>query len=543
MMKRAELLRDGVDTIELSLTLLKEHMELSELSTSLKADVMFLKDENERLQHTISKLQRANFGQSSEKAKISIEPQVFDELEQGISIEDLEEEDAIIIVPEHVRKKPGRKGLPQDLPKRTIIHDISADFKICPCGCELTKIGQDITQQLEYIPATVQIIEHVKLKYACKTCEETIITAKAPPQPIPKSIATPGLLAHIIVSKYRDHLPLYRQEQMWDAFGVNLPRGMLSNWIIKIGILILPLINLLKQKLISSNYIQADETTVQVLKEPDKKPSSKSYIWLYKTGIDANGIAIYEYQPNRSGSNATHYLEEFSGVLQVDGYAGYNELAKRTDITLAACWAHARRYFVDIAKASTKSKAEIAVNFIGKLYKIEKQIQHKAVAEKYKIRQEKSKPIVDRFMTFIKEIYPKCPPKSNLAIAINYSIERETSLRTYLENGLINIDNNLAENKIRPFAVGRKNWLFMNSVDGANASCNIYSLLETAKMNNLNTYDYFRYILEKLPLATDEEALTRLLPTTLHPNDIKPPDLEQALQKCDDFANLSEPIS
>lgn len=523
-MERAELLHDGIDTVDLSLTLLKEHQQLSQLSTSLKADNRYLKEENAKLKHILFKLRKGKFGQSSEKSKFAKEPQVFDEVELDISTENLEEEDEVVTVPEHIRKKRGRKGLPQDLPKRTVIHDISEESKICPCGCQLERIGEDIVQQLEYIPATVQIIEHVKFKYACKSCEETILTAKLPPQPIPKSIATSGLLANIIVSKYRDHLPLYRQEQMWGSLGVNLPRGMLSTWIIKIGVLVLPLLKLLKKKLVSNNYIQADETTVQVLKEPNKKPSNKSYIWLYKTGIDTNGIAIYEYQPNRIGENATKYLEKFSGLLQVDGYSGYNELAKKDDVTIVSCWAHARRYFVDIARSNKKSKAEAIVNLIGKLYKIEKQIYAHSYNDKVVVRQKKSKPIIDRLMLFLKDIYPKCPPKSTLAQAINYTIDRESSLRVYLNYGFLNIDNNLAENKIRPFAIGRKNWLFMGNVNGANASCHIYSLLETAKMNDLEPYDYFKYILEKIPISKNEEELEKLLPMHLNPEDIKPPD-------------------
>ena len=542
IMKRADLLHDGIDIVDLSLTLLKEHKELSKFSTSLKTDIRYLREENEKLKHTLFKLRQMKFSQVSEKSKFSKEPQFFDEHDPTILIEDLEQDDEIITIPEHSRKKPGRKGLPQDLPKRTIIHDIPEEDKLCLCGCQLEKIGEDTTQQLEYIPAVVQIIEHIKFKYACKNCEETIITAKLPPQPIPRSIATPGLLAHIIVSKYRDHLPLYRQEQIWNSFGVSLPRGMLSHWMIKVGALISPLLLLLKQRLISSNYIQADETTVQVLKEPDKKPSSKSYIWLYKTGIDENGIAIYEYQPNRSGSHATNYLEDFSGFLQVDGYAGYNELAGRNNITLAACWAHARRYFVDIAKSSKNSKAMIAVNFINKLYKLEKQIKNESDAYKVKIRQEKSKPIIEKLLPFLKELYPKCPPKSNLAKAINYTLEREVPLKVFLNYGFINVDNNLAENKIRPFALGRKNWLFMNSVNGANASCNIYSLLETAKMNGLEPYNYFRYILEKIPRIKNNIELAELLPIHLKPNDIKPPAIEEALLASNDFANFSEPI-
>lgn len=362
-----EVLLHGNDNCKsLAATLLQENHDLSILATSLKQDNKFLKEDILKKQELIDKLTRSLHGQRSEKSKFANDPQVFDESNtEDAASSALDEDDEIITVPEHKRKKPGRKGLPQDLPKRTIIHDITEDDKLCSCGCQLTKIGEDITQQLEYIPAIVQILEHKKYKYACKQCEETIVTAKLPPQPIPKSIATPGLLSHIIVSKYRDHLPLYRQEKIWDAFGVSMPRGMLCNWIKKVGVLIFPLLEKLKQHLISNNYIQADETTVQVLKEPGKKPSSKSYIWLYKTGHNENGIVIYEYQPSRSVKHATDFLSSFSGFLQVDGYAGYNELASKEVVELLCCWAHARRYFMDITKSSKNSKAETAVNLIN----------------------------------------------------------------------------------------------------------------------------------------------------------------------------------
>jgi transposase len=523
------LLHDNDDPMALAITLLQEHYELSRLNSTLKQENYYLRDETSRLKEIIEKLQRQQFGQSSEKLSTiktkSKEPQIFDEVEPDISVPELEEEDELITVPEHTRKKPGRKGLPQELPKTVVYHDIPENKKICSCGACLTRIGEDITQQLEYIPSKVQILEHVKYKYACKACEQTIITAKLPLQPIPKSIATPGLLAEIVISKYQNHLPLYRQEQIWKALGVELPRGMLSTWMIKIGVLLQPLINLLKDKLAANNYLQADETSVQVLNEPGKTPTSKSFIWLYKTGIDANGVVLYDYQPNRGGHNAENYLHDFAGFLQVDGYAGYDKLTNRSDVTLVSCWAHARRYFVDVAKSSKKSNAEACVNLIGKLYRVERQISDLTFEKIVEIRQEKSKPVIDRLMKFLKELQPKCPPSGSLAKAINYTLEREQSLKVYLEHGFLNIDNNLAENKIRPFAVGRKNWLFMGNVAGAKSSCNIYSLLETAKMNKIDPYTYFRYILEKIPLATNCSELEALLPMNLSTAEIKPPDL------------------
>jgi len=515
-----DLIDESVDTRELSLCLLKEHKELSGFNLALKEDNTYLRTEVERLSFSLLKFQRAIFGPSSEKDnKQRSEPITFDEEDTKDIDNDLDEADSVISIKGHTRKK---HGLSKDLPRKTIVHELDGEQALCSCGCELSKIGEDKYEQLNYIPAVLEVTEHIKYKYACKNCSNTIRTAKPPTQPIPKSIATPGLLAYILVSKYRDHLPLYRQEQMLASIGANLPRSLLSRWMVKVGNLITPLINLLKEKLLDSNYIQADETPVQVLNEKDKSATSKSYIWLYKTGIDENGIAIYEYQPNRKSENAEKFLNIFLGHLQADGYAGYDRICSKDGIVRLGCLAHARRKFIDIAKSSKGGKAETAVNFIKKLYKIESNISSFTNEKKLAIRQEKSKPLMMRFIDWLKDLYPKCPPKGNLAIAINYTLEREASLTEYLNHGHLNIDNNLAENKIRPFALGRKNWLFMGNEKSANASCNIYSLLETAKMNGHDIYNYFKYILEKIPISTEISELEELLPMNLSPESTKP---------------------
>lgn len=310
-MDYAELVNKEPDVYGLAATLLKEHKELSAMNKELKSESDYYKKEHIRLNFILSKLKCNKFSASSEKTKYIEEPKIFNEA-GNIDEDNIENEDEALSTStdddkvNSNKKTTGRNKLPETLPNDEEFCDLSPEEKVCTCGCELTHLGDDKYTQLIYIPAKLSRKTYIKHKYACKSCGEVIRTAKAPLQPIPKSIASPSLLTQILISKYRDHLPLYRQEQILKEMDINLARCTLSNWMIKVGKLIQPLINLLRDKLLENNYIQADETTVQVLKEKDKKPSSKSYIWMYKTGYDKDGIAIYEYQPDRKGDNATN---------------------------------------------------------------------------------------------------------------------------------------------------------------------------------------------------------------------------------------------
>ena len=380
------------------------------------------------------------------------------------------------------------------------------------------KIGETKLEQLQYIPACMKVIEHIRVQYGCRGCEEGVKTAEMPSQIIPKSIATPGLLAHVVVSKYQDHLPLYRQEQIWQRMGIEIPRSTLCHWILKLGVAVLPLIKLLIAELISSNYCQADETPVQVLDQEGKVATSKSYMWVYANGPPAKPIIIYDYQPTRSGEMASEFLRDFKGYLQTDGYSGYNELRNREDVTVLGCWAHARRKFFEVVKATKDSgKAQIALNLIQKLYRVENHSEHLNSDSIYKLRQERSKPILERLEEFLNSLVDRVPPKSPFGEAIAYTLNHWGSLNVYLTNGNLRIDNNYIENRIRPFALGRKNWLFMGNVDGANAAANLYSLIESAKANNLEPYYYLRYIFTRIPLCENSEELKELLPHLCDP--------------------------
>ena len=417
----------------------------------------------------------------------------------------------------YTRQKPKRKPLPEHLPRETVIHDI--EDKACDCcGHDLHRIGEERSEQLEFIPAQVKVIEHVRPKYGCRHCEQQdtevrIKIAPVPKSPIPKSMATPSLLAHIITSKYQYALPLYRQEQMFRQFDIDLNRKTMAEWMMRCGELLEPLYQRLKAELLKQSVIQADETPVQVLKE-DKH---RCYMWVYCTGSDSPAnktghppnIVLYDYQASRSGQCARDYLDGFKGYLQVDGYAAYEQ----TDATLAGCWAHARRKFVEAKKAQPKGKsgrADWAISHIQKLYRIESAIRDLDQAEKQLARHERARSLLDEFRSWLDKSANQVPPKTALGKAVAYTLGQWVKLERYLEDGNLQIDNNRVERAVKPFVIGRKNWMFSNTANGAKASAMLYSIIETAKANGLVPYDYLRQILQAI--AENPDDIDPLLP-------------------------------
>jgi transposase len=511
--------------------------DYKELFYQKDLQIQSLLDKNKELQEEIKllndklqKLLQERYGPKTEKNKDGLnpnpdKPSFFDEPEVPDGSDpdgdaDLEE---FITVTAHKRKKKTRAPLPEHLPREKITHDLEEHEKVCSCGHKLHCIGDERSEKLEFTPATIKIIVHVRHKYACKACEEGIKIAPVPVQIMPKSIATPGLLAHILCCKYEDHLPLYRQERIWLRFGVELPRSTLCNWALKCGELLAPLVELAKEELVQRDYVHADETTVQVLKEDNKKASSKSYMWVYLSGGPIKPILIYEYAPGRGAIYPNKFLEDFKGYLQTDAYGGYNTLRAKPNIRVLGCMAHVRRKFIEIVKRTNKNgKAQVAVNYIAKLYGVEKQAQEQNLSpdEVFKLRQEGSKPILEKFKSFLDELKPKVPPKNALGAAIDYALSNWTAINVYLEDGRLNIDNNPIENKIRPFALGRRNWLFMGNPRGATAAATIFSLIESAKANGLEGYYYLRHILTRLPYCKSKEELRALLPHYCDPVEI-----------------------
>lgn len=470
----------------------------------------------EKYAHLIEEIRLAKqhrFAPSSEKNVL--QQDIFDEA--GIELpEEVKEqlEDDEIEVKSYTRKKhPVRKKLPAYLPREVVIHDIPEEEKVCNCGEHLIRIGEEISEQLKYIPAKISVIQHLRPKYACKPCQENVRIAPLPTLLLPKCIATPELVAHTIISKYCDHIPLYRQEAIWERMEIDMPRSSLCGWVLKVAELCEPLVNLLRKNIIAFDYVQVDETTVQVLGEIGRKNDTKSYMWCYRSG-DAKPSIVYEYQETRGGYHAEQFLAGFKGYLQSDAYSGYNWVDKNKDIIGIGCHAHARRPFAELAKASSNGLATEALKFYRKLYKVEKMARENNLSaeDRCMLRQKESKPVLNAFKEWLDHHLAKTSEQAKIGKAIRYCLSNWIELTNYLQDGRIEIDNNLIENAIRPLALGRKNWLFMGSPSGAKAGAIFYSLIETCKANNIEPYQYLCAMLNYIRECVTEDDYSQLLP-------------------------------
>lgn len=473
------------------------------------------------------------FGRSSEKCHVPHPdqmPMFNGDDDHGASEE--QTADDTIVIGSHSRKKRGRKALPKDLPRIDVIHDLSEEQKQCGCGQLKSVIGEEISEKLDYIPARLQVERHIRLKYACKSCEgveddgPTVMIAPAPVQLIAKSNASAGLLAHIAVSKFADGLPLYRQQKIFSRLGIDLSRAVMAKWMIQAAHHCNGLINLLQDEIRGGPLIGIDESPLQVLNEAGRANTTKSYMWVYRGGQLERPTLLYQYYPSRSGRVALEFLDDYHGYIQSDDFAGYDHLDENSNIVHLGCWSHARRKFIKVVKVrkkhrskrvNPKSLADEALEYIGSLYKIENEAQRRQMdaLQIYQLRQEKAKPILDEFKDWLETNQPLTPPKGLLGQAISYTLSNWEKLIVYLQDGRLRPDNNLVENAIRPYVLGRKNWLFAGSPDGAKASATFFTLIETAKANGLEAYAYLRHIFEKLPLAQTEQDLKDLLPQNI----------------------------
>ena len=503
-------LPDDIDTLKAFLRDQKQSYERQ--LRHLQALVDKLEEEKRRL------LSR-QFGPSSEKNPTP-QMRLFNEPEAIADQEEAVEAEETVTIPEHKRRKSGRKALPDHLPRVEVEHDLADEEKVCDCGCQLTRIGEVVSEQLDIIPAKIQVIRNIRIKYACKGCEETIRTAALPPQPIPKSNASPGLLAHITVAKYQDALPLARQEKQFTRIGAEISRGTLARWMIQLGTLVQPLIHLLRERLLAYDYIGMDETRIQVLKEPDRIAESQSCIWVQQGGPPKQPVILFQYTTSKAAKVAETLLEDYIGFLQVDGNPTYDTLAKaHPDIRLVGCMAHARRKFFEANKAQGKKgrtgKARKGLSLIQKLYGIEQSIKDKESEEKQAIRVEQATLLLDELHAWALRSVNEVPPTSLTGKALYYLLAQWPKLIRYVEDGRISIDNNATERAIRPFVIGRRNWLFADTQRGASASANLYSLIETAKANGIEPYVYLRHIFKELPAVETVEQLGALLPFSL----------------------------
>jgi transposase len=380
-------------------------------------------------------------------------------------------------------------------------------------------MGEEVREQLDIIPAKVQVLRHVRVKYACPCCREHLLTAPAPPELLPKTNASPGMLAYVATAKYVDALPLARQARILERAGIELPRATLAGWMVKAGAAVQAVVNLLGERLTAYDLVQMDETPIQVLKEDGRSAQSPSFMWVARGGPPEARVLLYRYEPSRAGAVPERLLEGFAGILQTDGYSAYEAVIKSRGLTGVGCWAHARRKFDETIRAQSagakakSGRAHQALAHIQRLYRIEREAAALALEERHAVRQERAVPVLAELRAWLDKTLPQVPPKSALGRALAYLDAQWPRLVRYTDDGRIPIDNNACERAIRPFVTGRKNWLFADTPAGATASANLYTLVESAKANNLDPYAYLRYLFTELPRAETVEAIEVLLPT------------------------------
>ncbi len=450
-----------------------------------------------QLEARIAKLKRMQFGQSTEKITREIE-----QLELELDALHEEETEAAAARPAAVQRlieTPYRKPLPEHLPREVEVHEPACT---CPnCGGVMRKLGEDVTEVLDYVPASFKVVRHVRPKLSCRLCE-TIVQAPVPSLPIERGKPGPGLLAHVLVSKYADHLPLYRQAEIYAREGVDLERSTLADWVGRSTSLLDPLVAALRKSVLSSDVLHGDDTPVPVL-APGLGKTRTGRLWTYVRdgrphGSDQPPAAVFFYSPDRKGEHPRAHLKGFAGVLHADGYAGFNPVFETGRVFEAACWAHVRRKFFDEHATNPSPLTTEALDRIGALYGIEDTIRGLPPDERRRIRREKAAPLLAALRAWLDTTLPKFSAKSDLARAMRYTLGRWATLNRYADDGRIEIDNNAAERSIRGIALGRKNWLFAGSDTGGERAAAVYSLIATCKLNGIDPEAYLRSILAQI---------------------------------------------
>jgi transposase len=485
-----------------------------------------LEAENRWLKEQFLLARRKQFGTSSERTMADATQceMLFNEAE---ATADTVSEEALVEKITYTRKRKTvghRQEMLADLPMETREYRLAEDEQICCCcGGQMHEMSTETRNELDIIPAQVKVIRHVRYVYSCRHCERNeietpIVRASAPAPLIEKSLASASALSYIMGMKFVEAMPLYRQEKHFERMGVELPRALLSNWTLLGGEMLMPIYSRMKEKLIRLPILHADETTLSVLKEEGRRAQSKSYVWLYRSGRDGPPIVLFEYQRTREGEHPRRFLTGFAGHLHVDGYAGYQGMS---GVRLVGCWGHARRKFVEARAILPKDRqneaghlVNVGLGYINRLFEIEREMHDVSSDERKAGRGQKSKPVVEEFKVWVDTQSLRVLPKSLLGQAIAYCQSQWAKLIVFLEDGRLELDNNRSERSIKPFVIGRKNWLFANTPRGAKTSAVIYSIVETAKENGLNPSEYLRYVFERLPEipAQNTDAIDLLLP-------------------------------
>ena len=511
-------LRELKDTVSGLKTMVSEQIEMIK---SLRLIIEEKSSHEKALQEQVDYLTKKLFGSSSEKRGDDIPGQLnlFDEAEAEQDPSLPEEE---TVIREHARKKKATHAeLFKGLPVEKIVISLQEEDQVCPvCGTQMVLIGEEyVRRELEFIPAKCKVIEYYSQTYGCPSCKEglgdtekpVIVKSRVPEALVGKGPAAASTVAWTMYQKYANGLPLYRQEKDWKQYGAQISRTTLANWIIYCSQhYFQPMYDYFHRELLKRSFAMADETRVQVLKEEERRAQTQSFMWLFRSGEDGlPAIILYGYSPTRGGEHARKFLKGFHGYLETDGYQGYNGLP---DIKRCSCWAHIRRYFIDaVPKGKQYDYSQPAVQgvqYCNRLFAIEDSINKKYPGDYEKRKQqrlEKEKPILEAFWSWLDQQNPV--RNTRMDKAVNYVLNRKDTAETYLEDGRCSFTNNLSENAIRPFAVGRKNWLFSDSVNGANASAVVYTMVEMAKAHGLNVYGYLKFLLEHRPSErmTDEQ--------------------------------------
>ncbi len=523
MLKQESIFSPEINSIEQlqgALLQLKKKDELIEKKDKL---INQYKQNIEWLTEQLATLKRAQFGKKSEKWE-SKEQIVFNEIEAEAKSADSAEEDETdktttdITVAGHTKKRGHRRPLPQNLPREEVEIELPPDEQVSEDGTKLKIIGWETSEKLKYVPSALTVVVTKRAKYGVDS-GDYVKTAPQEPAIIPKGIATPELLAAIIVSKYCDGLPLYRLEDIFTRHGVDLSRGTMARWMVQVAEALMPIRNVLSDRLLASFYVACDETAVQVLKENGRKAEDKSWMWVRSVPFGEKKIVLFDYSPSRSGVIASELFADYRGFIQCDGLNVYNVLEKE-HVTRLGCGMHARRRFeqaaIDGAKTG-KSLGEKGLLLFKKLYDLEEEIKDKPSDERYRIRYETALPIWQEIKKWSDENHSKVPKKSKIGNAFLYLINEYEYLIGYLKDGRLNIDNGFTERAIRKFAIGRNNWMFSDTVDGANASSLLYSLIVTAKVNGVDPYRAMVKLCTEIPKAKTLEDYERLAEIILVP--------------------------
>jgi transposase len=454
---------------------------------------------NEKLQRQLEQFLRWRYGQRSDRVssdQLSLFKRVGPQAEEATV-----EEEAVESGPKPKKKKGhGRAPLPSQLPRRRVEYGLEGDSRKCPrCGSECKCIGDERSEQLEYVPATLHVIEHVRFKYACPApdCDGSVLLAEKPSQPIEKGLPGPGLLAHVVVSKYADHLPLNRMEGILSRHGVEISRQTMCGWAKSAAEILQPLYDLMRERVLQSKVIHTDDTTIPVL-APELSKTRTGRIWVY-IGDEKNPYSVFDYTPTRKRDGPEAFLSGFSGHLQADAYAGYDRIYAPGDVIEVACWAHARRKFVE-SESSDSLRSLTAVAWIKRLYEVEREAGEAGLGaeEIRELRREKSKALLDDFGEWLRAQQAEALPKSPIGQAISYTLSNWTALNRYVEDGDLDIDNNAAERALRGIAVGRKNWMFAGSDRGGRTAAVLVTFTQTCKSLNIDPFACLRDLLARI---------------------------------------------